>query len=126
MPEPANRVVFLNLAQIGMPVGAVTSILHRISGVLLALAIPVAAWLFARSLSGSEGYRDTADLLGLPAVKLAGIACTWALAHHLLAGIRHMLMDVDAGSRLASARQSAWTVNILAVVIAILAIGAWW
>lgn len=126
MAQPANRVVFLNLAQIGMPVGAVTSILHRISGVLLALAIPAAAWLFARSLAGPESYRATADLLALPVARLLGIVCTWALAHHLLAGIRHMLMDVDAGSRLLHARRSAWTVNVLGVVIALLAVGAWW
>jgi hypothetical protein len=37
-----------------------------------------------------------------------------------------MLMDVDAGSRLLSARRSAWTVNVLGVVIALLAVGAWW
>ena len=126
MARPANRVVFLNLAQIGMPVGALTSILHRASGVLLALAIPAAGWLFAHSLAGPEGYRATADLLALPVARLLGIVCTWALAHHLLAGIRHMLMDIDAGSRLPSARRSAWTVNVLGVVVALLAIGAWW
>ena len=43
----------------------------------------------------------------------------WALAHHVLAGIRHMLMDAGLGWRLADARRSAW-----AVVVGSLAIGA--
>ena len=45
------------------------------------------------------------------------------LAHHLLAGVRHLLSDVDIGSRLAPARRSAWVVNLAAVAIALLAAG---
>jgi succinate dehydrogenase / fumarate reductase, cytochrome b subunit len=121
-----HRVVFLNLAQIGMPVGAVTSILHRISGVLLALVIPVVAWLLARSLEGPEGYAGVAGWLGQPVVKLAAVLWVWSLAHHVLAGIRHMLTDIDIGSRLRSGRRSAWAVNVAGVVIALLAAGALW
>jgi succinate dehydrogenase / fumarate reductase, cytochrome b subunit len=121
-----QRVVFLNLAQIGMPVGAVTSILHRISGVLLALAIPVVAWLLARSLQSAEGYADVADWLRQPLVKLVALLWVWALAHHLLAGVRHMLGDIDVGSLLHAARRSAWSVNIAAVVIALAALGVLW
>lgn len=126
MAQKPHRVVFLNLAQIGMPVGAVTSILHRISGVLLALAIPVVAWVLARSLEGGNGYADVAGWLGRPVVKLAAILWIWALAHHLLAGIRHMLTDIDVGSRLRGARRSAWTVNVGGVVVALLTAGALW
>jgi len=124
--DAAPRVVFLNLLQIQMPVGALTSILHRASGVLLALAIPVVAWLLARSLRDANGYADVAAWLASPAVKPVAILWTWALAHHLLAGIRHMLSDIDAGSRLHAARRSAWTVNIAGVAIALLAAGALW
>jgi succinate dehydrogenase / fumarate reductase, cytochrome b subunit len=109
-----------------MPVGALTSILHRISGVLLALAIPVVAWLLARSLQGVEGYAEVAAWLGRPVVKLAAMLWVWALAHHLLAGIRHMLTDIDIGSRLRSARRSAWTVNVAGIIVALLAAGALW
>ena len=113
MAAPPSRVVFLNLAQIRLPVGALTSILHRVSGVLLALAIPLVAWAFARSLAN-------------PGVKVAAVLWIWALSHHLLAGVRHMLSDVDVGSRLWYARKSAYTVNIAAVLIAIAAAGAFW
>ena len=126
MAQDPQRVVFLNLAQISMPVGALTSILHRVSGVLLALAIPVAAWLLARSLQGAEGYADVAVWLGRPVVKFVTILWVWALAHHLLAGIRHMLTDIDIGSRLRNARRSAWTVNVAGAVIVLIAAGAIW
>ena len=126
MAHNPHRVVFLNLAQIGMPVGALTSILHRVSGVLLALAIPVAAWLLARSLQGAAGYADVAGWLGRPAVRLVAVLWVWALAHHLLAGMRHMLSDIDVGSRLRGARRSAWTVNVAGAVVALIAAGAFW
>jgi succinate dehydrogenase / fumarate reductase cytochrome b subunit len=121
---PPRRVVFLNLARIAMPVGAVTSILHRITGVLLALGIPAAAWLLARSLRSPEGYAQVGHLLGHPVVKIAVVVWTWALAHHLLAGVRHLLMDVDVGSLLQPARRSAWAVNVAGVIVALLAAGA--
>jgi succinate dehydrogenase / fumarate reductase cytochrome b subunit len=126
MAAPPSRVVFLNLAQIRLPVGALTSILHRVSGVLLALAIPLVAWAFARSLANPEGYADIAAWLANPGVKVAAVLWIWALSHHLLAGVRHMLSDVDVGSRLWYARKSAYTVNITAVLIAIAAAGAFW
>jgi succinate dehydrogenase / fumarate reductase cytochrome b subunit len=126
MAAPPSRVVFLNLAQIRLPVGALTSILHRVSGVLLALAIPLVAWAFARSLANPEGFADIAAWLANPGVKVAAVLWIWALSHHLLAGVRHMLSDVDVGSRLWYARKSAYTVNIAAVLIAIAAAGAFW
>ena len=126
MPTPPSRVVFLDLAQIRLPVGALTSILHRISGVLLALAIPVVAWAFARSLASPEGFADVAAWLAKPGVKIAAVLWIWALSHHLLAGVRHMLSDIDVGSRLWYARKSAYTVNIAAVLIAIAAAGVLW
>lgn len=121
-----HRVVFLNLARIQLPVGALTSILHRVSGVLLALAIPVVAWAFARSLDGSDGFRIVVEWLHQPLVKVVAVLWIWALAHHLLAGVRHMLSDIDVGSRLYYARKSAYTVNVAGVVIALAAAGVLW
>ena len=126
MTARQHRVVFLDLAQIRLPVGAVTSILHRVSGVLLAVAIPVVAWAFARSLANPEGFADIAAWLANPGVKVAAVLWIWALSHHLLAGVRHMLSDVDVGSRLWYARKSAYTVNVAAAVIALAAAAALW
>jgi succinate dehydrogenase / fumarate reductase cytochrome b subunit len=119
-----RRPVFFNLAQISLPIGAVTSILHRITGVLLAAGIPVIVYLLQLSLRDEAGYQHVAALLGQFPLKQIGAAFIWVFCYHLLAGIRHLSSDVDVGSSLRGARFSAWLVNGCAMVIALLCIGA--
>jgi succinate dehydrogenase / fumarate reductase cytochrome b subunit len=108
----AERPVFLDIARIRFPVGAVASMGHRVSGVLLALALPFAVLALQRSLEGQAVY--FAGWMRLPAALLA-----WAAAHHLFAGIRHLLMEAGIGSSLPSARRSAYAALIAAAVIAL-------
>ena len=56
-------------------------------------------------------------------VKGVAIVLAWALAHHMLAGTRHLLSDIDIGSQLPAARRSAWIVNLGGVGVALLAAG---
>lgn len=111
--------MFLNLAQIAMPVGAVTSICHRLSGVLLAAGVPAALYLLGRSLDGEAGFAQVAGVLRQPWAKGLLVALAWALA-----GVRHLLTDINAGATLGAARRSAWGVNLAALAIAVLAVGA--
>ena len=122
MAEP--RPVFVDLLRIQLPVGALTSITHRITGIILALAIPLGAYLLDMSLRDPESYARVAALLGAMPSRVAAVVLTWALAHHMLAGIRHLLSDIDVGSRLPIARRSAWFVNVSGLAIAALAAGA--
>jgi succinate dehydrogenase / fumarate reductase cytochrome b subunit len=122
MTDP--RPVFFDLLRIQLPVGALTSIAHRVAGVLLLLAIPLGAYLLDMSLRGPEGYARVAALVGATPSRVAAVALAWALAHHLLAGIRHLLSDIDVGSRLPSSRRSAWFVNVSGLAIAAFAAGA--
>lgn len=119
MTDP--RPVYFDLLRIQLPVGALTSIAHRVAGVILALAIPLGAFLLDLSLRGPEGYARVAALLDATPSRIAAVALTWALAHHLLAGIRHLLSDIDVGSRLRSSRRSAWMVNVSGLAVALLA-----
>lgn len=119
----STRPVFLNLTQIRMPVGALTSIGHRVTGVLLAAGIPVGVFLLDRSLQNEQGFADVLGLLGHGAVKVALVLLVWALAHHVLAGVRHLLSDFDVGSPLRLARRSAWFVNLAGVAVALFAAG---
>ena len=119
-PRPA----FLNLLQLQMPVGSITSIGHRISGVLLAASLPCLLWLLGESLRGADGYARVGAIFDHWAVRGVLVLWVWVLAHHLLAGIRHLLSDIDIGSRLQPARRSAWIVNVAGVVVALLAAGA--
>ena len=104
-----------------MPVGALTSIAHRASGILLACGLPFGVYLLDLSLRGPQFFMRVAQLTGSPVFRLAAFVMVWALAHHLLAGIRHLLSDVDVGSALPAARRSAWLVNLASGGMALLA-----
>lgn len=112
------RPVFLNLMQIQSPVGAICSFGHRVSGVLLAAGLPLLLWLIDASLRSPAGYAYVMRVFDRLGMRVLLMFWIWALAHHLLAGIRHLLSDVDLGSRLAPARRRAWIVNLTGVVIA--------
>lgn len=118
-----GRPVFLDLRAIRMPPGAVASILHRISGLLLFLAIPGLLWVLERSLAGPEGYATVHEAFGSWPVRLALVLLLWGLTHHLLAGLRFLLMDLGAGHALAAARASARVVTAAGLLG--LAVAAW-
>lgn len=119
-----KRPVFFNLVQIALPVGALASIAHRVAGLLLVPGTLLAVYLLDLSIRNEEGYARVAALFSSPTFRAPALIFTWALAHHLLAGIRHLLMDVDLGSRLPAARLSAWLVNLGGIAVALLALGA--
>lgn len=126
MPHTASRPRFLNLLRIRMPVGAVTSIAHRLSGILLFLCIPLAAFLLELSLRGPDGFEQAAQLLGALPMRLVLLILAWSLAHHLLAGIRFLLIDLEFGVSLPAARASALAVNLLAPLLALLMLWRFW
>ncbi|RKT42796.1 succinate dehydrogenase, cytochrome b556 subunit [Thiocapsa rosea] len=115
-----TRPVFLDLWRIKLPIPGVVSILHRISGVLMVLAIPLAAILFHQALSGPAGFAQVAGILDFWLVKLILLVLAWSLLHHLFAGIRYLLLDLGLGLDRPAARQSAWTALIAAIVVLII------
>ena len=120
MDRPTTRLpVFLNLAQIRFPIGAIASIAHRVSGVLLFIALPVVAVLLDTSLRDEAGFASVRDLISSPLAVVAAGVLVWALVHHVLAGIRHLLMDVGIGGELERARASARLVLIAAPALAV-------
>ena len=126
MMPSARRPVFLNLMRIQMPVGALTSIGHRISGTILALSVPAAVYLFGLSLGDEGGFSRALAIFGRLPVKIVAVIVVWALAHHLLEGVRHVLTDFDIGSPLRTARKSAWFVNVTGVAVAVVTAGVIW
>jgi len=110
MTTKTARPTYLNLFTIRQPVTAVLSILHRLSGVLLFLTIPALIYWLALSLRSASGYAEAMALLRHPWVETTAILLAWALTHHLLAGIRFLLLDLDIGLSLRAARASAWLV----------------
>ena len=109
---------FLNLLAIRLPPGGIASIGHRISGVLMFLSIPLIAGLFALSLKNEQGFQQAVGYLHATPFRLLSLLLVWSLLHHLLAGIRHLLLDIDIGVGKAPARISARVVNFGAVLLA--------
>jgi succinate dehydrogenase / fumarate reductase cytochrome b subunit len=108
----SERPVFLDLARIRFPVGTVASMGHRVSGVALVIALPFAVLALQRSLEG-EGISFGGWM------RLAAALLAWAAAHHLFAGIRHLLMEAGIGSALHPARRSAYAALIAGAAIAL-------
>lgn len=119
-----KRPKFLALHQIRLPLPGVVSILHRISGALLFLSLPLLLWMLQCSLRSITTYTRLSDALHHPVSKLFLIAILWAFLHHLCAGIRYLAIDLQLASSLARARSSSkW---VLAVSLALTAsMGIW-
>mgnify|MGYP006425423617 CR=1 FL=1 len=118
-----KRPVYLNLLKIHLPIGGILSIAHRISGFFLFLLIPLWIYLLDLSLQNEQGFSDVKQLLDGWFFKLVVIACIWALIHHFLAGIRHLLLDMDIGIEKQAATKSAWIVFIVEAVLVLIMIG---
>jgi succinate dehydrogenase / fumarate reductase cytochrome b subunit len=121
--RPAPR--FLRLWNIRFPIGAVASFSHRVSGVLLLLVLPPLALALERSLHSRADYAALLADLRSPWLAPLVFVAVWALAQHLLAGIRHLLMDVGIGWRLPRGRASAWGVLVAAPLLAAAATLGW-
>ena len=95
-----NRPVNLDLGTIALPLPAKASILHRVSGVALVVAVAVLLYLFDLSLSGEAGFARAAGLLATTPAKLVIWAVLAALIYHCVAGVKHLLMDLGIGESL--------------------------
>ena len=120
MEQKQQRPKYLNLFKIRMPVTAVASILHRITGLVLLLLVPLLIYCLALSLRSAEDFTKLQSYLDSIAVKIIVVLMVWGFAHHLFAGLRFLLMDIDWGTSLAKARFSAWLVLLLGIVVLLL------
>ncbi len=111
---------FLNLLQISMPVTAIVSVLHRLSGLLLVLILPFFIYGFYLSTQSKARFESLMNSFDSLLFQLVLIAVVWAISHHILAGIRFLLIDIDLGLSLSTATKSSWIVNITAVIVTLL------
>jgi len=114
------RPKYLNLLQIRLPVPGLVSILHRVSGAVLFLFIPFLLALFELTLESPAGFLRFKAVLTHWALKLLVIGLVWAYLHHLLAGIRHLALDLDYGTELPAARASSQVVLVTGIVLAVI------
>lgn len=118
-----NRPKHLALHQIRLPLSGFVSILHRISGLLLFLALPILLLLLQYSLLSIETYTELMHLLSHPLVKIILLGLLWAFLHHFFAGLRYLAIDFHYVQNLAQARNSSKFV-LLAGLVATILLGA--
>ncbi len=105
-----NQPVYLNLFKIKLPLPGIVSLLHRVTGVVLFLAIPFSLYLLQLSMHDEVDFQRAVDLLNHPLILLFEVIIFTALIYHFFAGIRFLLMDIDIGEDKKPAEISSWIV----------------
>ncbi len=119
-----KRPVNLDLGSLKFPPMAIVSILHRISGVILFLLMPLMLYILKLSLSTPESFNQLQIWVQCFYLKFFLWVFSAALVYHLIAGIRHIFMDFGLGEELNAGRKSSVIVLILASILTIL-LGIW-
>jgi succinate dehydrogenase / fumarate reductase cytochrome b subunit len=119
-----TRPVNLDLGTIALPVTAKASILHRISGVFLVVAVGVLLYLLDLSLDSAQGFAQATEILGSLHAKIILWAVLSGLIYHSVAGVKHLLMDLGIGETLAGGLMAARLVFAVSGVL-IVAAGVW-
>ncbi|KTD14613.1 succinate dehydrogenase, cytochrome b556 subunit [Legionella gratiana] len=119
-----KRPINLDLASLKYPPMAIASILHRLSGVVLFLLLPIMLFILGQSIQSEETFIHVKNLLSHPSYKILVWVFGAAMIYHLLAGIRHLLMDMGFGEHLNAGRNSAVLVIVLAAILTIF-LGIW-
>jgi succinate dehydrogenase / fumarate reductase cytochrome b subunit len=116
-----NRPKFLTLTQIHLPVPALVSILHRVSGAALFLALPLLLWMFQQSLVSFGAFGAFRGMFADWIFKLCATGLLWGFFHHVCAGIRFLALDMHIGGELAQARSSSRLALAGGIVLTLLA-----
>ncbi|MES2206445.1 MAG: succinate dehydrogenase, cytochrome b556 subunit [Pseudomonadota bacterium] len=118
-----KRPVYLNLVKIRLPLPGIVSIMHRVSGAILFLFLPVLLCLLQGSLESQYSYDAIHSYISYPLNKIILSGLIWGYLHHFCAGVRYLLLDLHCGIDLKSARSS----SVLVLVISILlTLSVWW
>jgi succinate dehydrogenase / fumarate reductase cytochrome b subunit len=104
-----------------LPAGGFASFLHRFSGALMFLALPLLLWLFDLSLISELSYARLAELFANWLVKVVLLGLSWALLHHLVTGIRHLLLDLHIGIEKEAAARSALVIHFITLPLTLVA-----
>ncbi|MBL0945374.1 MAG: succinate dehydrogenase, cytochrome b556 subunit [Hydrogenophaga sp.] len=121
-PEFRNINAFKDLTTYRLPAAGWVSILHRVSGLLMFLLLPLIVWLFDTSVS-SEISHDVfvgafeGGIGFVPGwfLKLVVLALIWAYLHHFIAGVRHLWMDATHAVTKSFGKSSAVVTLVLSI-----------
>ncbi len=103
-----------------LPLPGKVSILHRVSGAMLFLALPIILVpLFAASVGSPESFDNLGSGFGGFLLKLILLVLIWGFMHHLCAGIRYLTLDAGRGLEKAEARKSAKLVLVVSIILTV-------
>ena len=107
-----------------LPVTAVASITHRITGAFLFAGTAFLLYLLDLALDSEGGFARAEAVVQSGWGKLVLWLTLAALAYHFIAGVRHLLLDFHVGDSLAGGRRAAWATWVLSLLAAV-ALGFW-
>ena len=98
-PEFRNINAFKDLPAYRWPAASLVSGMHRFSGVIMFVLLPLIIWMFDTSVSSEFSFARFRHAFNNGAagvlLKLVALALIWSYLHHFIAGLRHVWMDVS-------------------------------
>ena len=108
--EFRNINAVIDLPNYRLPAAGFVSILHRISGFIMAALLPLIVWALDQSLTSELSYGAFTSMFSAWYVKVVLLGLAWAFLHHLCAGVRHLIMDLHIGMSKEASKTSALVV----------------
>lgn len=99
---------------------SVMSILHRITGVGLAVGTLLLVWWLIAVATGPTAFDTVQSFIGSIVGRILLLAWTFALYYHLCNGIRHLVWDSGRGFEISTANASGWLVVVASVVLTVI------
>ena len=104
-----HRPVYIDLRKINLPVSALISITHRLSGMyVFFITLPLMLALIYFSTESEDSFNDLSIFLKNYKFILALIVLSFCILwYHILSGVRHLIMDAHIGESLLASKYSA-------------------
>lgn len=115
-----KRPVNLDIGSMRLPITATTSILHRASGIILVFGIAVLLSLLDASLASEESFNALKESAGSFWCKLIIWGVLSALCYHIVAGVKHLIMDAGIGESFEGGQKGSKIVLVVAAVLIVL------
>ena len=123
--NPTN-IGIMNLIRYHFPIQAIVSILHRISGVILFIFIPLVLWAFSISLHSEQSFTKLMHVFDYFWVEFVIWVFMSMLAWHMCSGIKHLLMDLGYFETKISSKIASYVTIIIAIaLISLLGVWVW-
>jgi succinate dehydrogenase / fumarate reductase cytochrome b subunit len=118
--KPGNRPMSPHLQIYRPQLTSILSIVHRMTGVGLTLGAVLVVWWLLAAATGADYFATVDGLLTSWIGYLVLLGSTWALAYHLLNGIRHLFWDMGYGFEIETVERSGMAVLVGSGVLTVL------